>query len=188
MTAKDRFFCTIIWKQCRSRSSGSLWSQLISIHTVFHSWLWIHISSKHYNSHFTLKCFVFKQASRLDKFFMLNSTFNCSWNIKCWKNKDFSCFKAQILYLSFNICEQRIFHAQLSMNSLEPQGQAYVYYCQMQGRCWCAWNSCSITKSSCGTLENTVKPVLSGHSKRRPKLGFQDQLLLNAGQNYCRML
>ena len=27
----------------------------------------------------------------------------------------------------------------------------------------------------------TVKPVLSGHSKRRPKFGFQDQLSLNAG-------
>ena len=35
---------------------------------------------------------------------------------------------------------------------------------------------------------NTVKPVLSGHSKRRPKIGFQDQLSLNAGQKYCRML
>ena len=34
----------------------------------------------------------------------------------------------------------------------------------------------------------TVKPVLSGHSKRRPKLGFQDRLSLNAGQKYCRML
>ena len=34
----------------------------------------------------------------------------------------------------------------------------------------------------------TVKPVLSGHSKRRPKIGFQDRLLLNAGQKYCRML
>ena len=33
-----------------------------------------------------------------------------------------------------------------------------------------------------------VKPVLSDHSKRRPKIGFQDQLSLNAGQKYCRML
>ena len=35
---------------------------------------------------------------------------------------------------------------------------------------------------------NTVKHVLSGHSKRRPNIAFQDQLLLNAGQMYCRML
>ena len=28
----------------------------------------------------------------------------------------------------------------------------------------------------------TAKPVLSGHSKRRPKIGFQDRLWLNAGQ------
>ena len=35
---------------------------------------------------------------------------------------------------------------------------------------------------------HTVKPVLSGHSKRRQKIGFQDPLLLNAGQKYCRML
>ena len=33
----------------------------------------------------------------------------------------------------------------------------------------------------------TVKPVLSGHSKGRPKIGFQDQLSLNAGQKYCGM-
>ena len=33
----------------------------------------------------------------------------------------------------------------------------------------------------------TVKPVLSGHSKR-PKIDFQDQLLLNVGQKYFRML
>ena len=30
--------------------------------------------------------------------------------------------------------------------------------------------------------------VLSGYSKRRPNIGFQDQLSLNAGQKYCRML
>ena len=33
----------------------------------------------------------------------------------------------------------------------------------------------------------TVKPVLSGHSKR-PKIAFQDRLSLNAGQKYCKML
>ena len=36
--------------------------------------------------------------------------------------------------------------------------------------------------------KHTVKPVLSGLSKRRPKIGFQDRLLLTAGQKYCRML
>ena len=35
---------------------------------------------------------------------------------------------------------------------------------------------------------HTVKPVLSGHSKRTSKIGFQGQLSLNAGQKYCRML
>ena len=34
----------------------------------------------------------------------------------------------------------------------------------------------------------TVKPVLSGHSKRTPKIGFQYRLSLNASQKYCRML
>ena len=32
------------------------------------------------------------------------------------------------------------------------------------------------------TADYTVKPVLSGHSKKK------DQLSLNAGQKYCRML
>ena len=35
---------------------------------------------------------------------------------------------------------------------------------------------------------STLKPVLSGHSKRKQKIVFQDQLSLNAGQKYCRML
>ena len=35
---------------------------------------------------------------------------------------------------------------------------------------------------------STVKPVLRGHSKRSPKIGFQLRLSLNAGQKYCRML
>ena len=37
-------------------------------------------------------------------------------------------------------------------------------------------------------LKCTVKPVLSGQSKRRPKISLQDRLSLNAGQKYCRML
>ena len=37
-------------------------------------------------------------------------------------------------------------------------------------------------------IKSTVKPVSSGHSKRRPKIDFQDRLLLNAGWKYCRML
>ena len=35
---------------------------------------------------------------------------------------------------------------------------------------------------------NTVKPVISGHSKRRPEIDFQDRFFHNAGQKYCRML
>ena len=34
----------------------------------------------------------------------------------------------------------------------------------------------------------TVKPVYNSHSQKRPQIGFQDQLWLNAGQKYCRML
>ena len=37
-------------------------------------------------------------------------------------------------------------------------------------------------------FRTTVKPGLRGHSKRTPKIGFQDRLSLNAGQKYCRML
>ena len=36
-------------------------------------------------------------------------------------------------------------------------------------------------------VQGTVKPMLKGHSQRQ-KIGFQDQLSLNAGQKYCRML
>ena len=37
-------------------------------------------------------------------------------------------------------------------------------------------------------FQHTVKPALSGHWKRRPKIGFQGQLLLNASRKYFRML
>ena len=40
----------------------------------------------------------------------------------------------------------------------------------------------------CWKLHITVKPVLSSHSKRRPKIGFQDRLSLNAGPKYCRAI
>ena len=43
-------------------------------------------------------------------------------------------------------------------------------------------------KETLANVISTVKPVLSGHSKRRPKIVCQDQLSLNAGQKYCRML
>ena len=38
------------------------------------------------------------------------------------------------------------------------------------------------------TKTSNVKLVFSGHSKRRPEIGFQDRLSLNAGRKYCRML
>ena len=34
-------------------------------------------------------------------------------------------------------------------------------------------------------LYYTVKPILNGHSKIRPKICFQDRVWLNAGQYYC---
>ena len=46
----------------------------------------------------------------------------------------------------------------------------------------------TVCQTTCLQVSSTVKPVLSGHSKRRPKIGFQDRLSLNAGQKYCRML
>ena len=33
-----------------------------------------------------------------------------------------------------------------------------------------------------------VQPVLSSHSNRKTKIGFQDLLSVNAGQKYCKML
>ena len=58
------------------------------------------------------------------------------------------------------------------------------------------WGACHVTwlKVRClyqlkfSKISCTVKPILSGHYKRRPKIGFQDRLSLNAGQKYCRML
>ena len=35
-------------------------------------------------------------------------------------------------------------------------------------------------------IHSTVKPALSSHSKRKPKIAFQEGLLLNSGQKYCR--
>ena len=40
---------------------------------------------------------------------------------------------------------------------------------------------------SCIFLKKSIK-YCSSHSKRRPKIDFQDRLSLNADQKYCRML
>ena len=45
-----------------------------------------------------------------------------------------------------------------------------------------------ICKTGMKTFVNTVKPVLSSHSKRTLKLVFKYCLSLNADQKYCRML
>ena len=38
------------------------------------------------------------------------------------------------------------------------------------------------------TLDNYSKTCVKRPLSNRPKIGFKDQLLLNAGQKYCRML
>ena len=48
--------------------------------------------------------------------------------------------------------------------------------------------NCVLKRLCVMILATSVKPVLSGHLKRRPQIGFQDRLLLNVGQKYCRML
>ena len=52
----------------------------------------------------------------------------------------------------------------------------------------CGMDSLFRTFTASTQYVSTVNPALSGHSKRRPKNGFQDRLSLNAGQKYCRML
>ena len=42
---------------------------------------------------------------------------------------------------------------------------------------------CIIKRTTIGNIQN-IKPFFSGHSERRPKIGFQDPLALNAGQKY----
>ena len=49
-----------------------------------------------------------------------------------------------------------------------------------------SWYNC-LSKIFDRKIVITVKPVLRAHSKR-PKIGFQALLSLNAGQKYCRML
>ena len=37
-------------------------------------------------------------------------------------------------------------------------------------------------------INENSKPCVERPSKKRPKIGFQDRLSLNAGQKYCRMI
>ena len=50
------------------------------------------------------------------------------------------------------------------------------------------WSLIDSTLSCSENTTCTIKPVLSCHPKRRPKMCFRDRLSLNAGQKYCRML
>ena len=69
----------------------------------------------------------------------------------------------------------------------------------LEGAHWCGWCPCTYIfiknrimiwyiEMQTMRVNKDNKPVLSGHSKRRPKIGFQDRLSLNAGQKHCRML
>ena len=70
-----------------------------------------------------------------------------------------------------------------------PQGLMFIYTLQWS---FFFFFACTFFVHESYPIKNvkmyTVKPVLSGHSKKRPKIGFQDGLSLNAGQKYCRML
>ena len=56
----------------------------------------------------------------------------------------------------------------------------------------CFANLATIYKKNLNILlwifASDMHALLSGHPKRRPKIGFQDQLSLYTGQKYCRML
>ena len=83
-------------------------------------------------------------------------------------------------YLNFPVC---------SLNCFEKEYRSgvrivgYLHFCHGEDGSYLFQ-----LHNSSVELEHTVKPVLSGHSKRRPKIGFQDRLSLNAGQKYCGML
>ena len=89
-----------------------------------------------------------------------------------------------------------LFKANLIFKDFSRQSCIFKYFSSLCEPCTCwLWNGYSI---QCHTFHEyrwiyhwtyaLVKPVLSGHQKRRPKIGFQDWLSLNAGQKYCRML
>ena len=72
--------------------------------------------------------------------------------------------------------------------SLYLLSSCYVYHKQNQD-CFqkgnTIFNLISVHAPTTHTLRVTVKPVLSSHSYRTPKVVFQYRLLLNAGQKYC---
>ena len=61
----------------------------------------------------------------------------------------------------------------------------YITFYGSTGRCDTITEG---TETKTAYYQYTVKPVLSNHSNRRPKVGIQDQLSLNACQKYFRML
>ena len=58
-------------------------------------------------------------------------------------------------------------------------GKVLLTFSMLGNFSWCL-SSADIFKNK--TFSNTVKPVLNSHWNRWPKIGFQDLLLLNAGQ------
>ena len=83
-------------------------------------------------------------------------------------------------YLNFSVCSLDCFEKEYwSSVRIVP----YFHFCHGEDGSYLFQ-----LHNSSVELEHTVKPVLSSHSKRRPKIGFQTRLSLNAGQKYCRML
>ena len=71
---------------------------------------------------------------------------------------------------------------------LWPNFMVLVMFENMTTKAWKITQHAKKFKQALANVISTVKPVLSNHLKRRPKIGFQYQLSLNAGQKYCRML
>ena len=52
----------------------------------------------------------------------------------------------------------------------------------------CIFHRFVVVENSSMTISLYNKTCVKRPLSKRPKIGFQDQLLLNAGQKYCRML
>ena len=64
----------------------------------------------------------------------------------------------------------------------------FLIFAPLLPRCTSRWESRQQMSWMAGKGISYGKTCLNCHSKRRPKISFQDRLSLNAGQKYCRML
>ena len=106
-----------------------------------------------------------------------------SLDVRKSQETSYAILECRDLSLGINLISCHLEKLPSALSSADVLGS--IYWKQYWTRSDCSlWFSLIKIQSVYNHDTSTVIPVLSGHSKKHHKIGFQDRLSLNAGQKY----